>query len=54
MEEGPKDKNLTPWQKDEALKRSLSSSVSLYACRVALRARFTIVLIVWDDIWLWY
>lgn len=44
-EEGPRDENLTPGQKDETLKRPLSSSVSLYARRVALGAGFTIVLI---------
>ncbi|KAG1862373.1 MFS general substrate transporter [Suillus tomentosus] len=46
-EEGPRDENLTPRQKDEALKRPLSSSVSLYARRVALGAGFIIVLIAW-------
>ncbi|KAG2156940.1 MFS general substrate transporter [Suillus bovinus] len=47
MEEGPRDKSLTLKQKEEALKRPVASSVSLYARRVALGAGFTVVLIAW-------
>lgn len=46
-EEGKRDAGMTPRQKEEALKSPVSSSVSLYARRVALGAGFSVVLIAW-------
>lgn len=46
-EEGRRDARVTPRQKEEALKSPVSSSVSLYARRVALGAGFSVVLIAW-------